>query len=59
MDDKLQAKVRNAEPEPEQFGQHPGLEDARGIDRFESRYVRRHEIIPWNSVPRCSLHLYR
>jgi len=36
-DDMLQAKIRNVESEPESVGQHPGLEDAWGIDRFESR----------------------
>jgi hypothetical protein len=33
----LQAKIRNVKPEPEPVGRYPGLEDARGIDRFESR----------------------
>ena len=49
-DNPSQAEVRNVKPEPEPVGQHPGLEDARGIDRLESRYA--HEaIVPSNSVP--------
>jgi len=35
----LQAKIRNVKPEPESVGQRPRLEDAWGIDRFESRYA--------------------
>lgn len=35
----LQAKIGNVKPEPEPVGQHPGLEDGRGIDRLESRYA--------------------
>ena len=43
-DDKLQAEIRNVKLKPEPAGEHPRVEDARGIDRLESRYVRRHEI---------------
>ena len=35
----LQAKIGNVKPEPESVGQNPGVKDARGIDRLESRYA--------------------
>jgi len=38
-DDMLQAKIGNVKPEPEPVGQDPGVKDARGIDRLESRYA--------------------
>ena len=38
-DDMLQAKIGNVKPESEPVGQHPGVKDARGIDRIESRYA--------------------
>lgn len=37
--DVLQVEVRDVEPEPESFGQHPGVKGAWWIDRLESRYV--------------------
>lgn len=59
-DDELQAKIGNVKPEPEPVGRHPRFEDARGIDRFESRYVHRHEICSLQFfASRCSLHLHR
>jgi len=48
-DDMLQAKIGNAKPESESAGQHPGAEDARGIDRFESRYAGT-GLVPSNSL---------
>jgi len=57
-DDELQANIRNVEPEPEPFRQHPGLKAARGIDRFESRYVPRSRGLSLQFCVHCSsLHL--
>ena len=39
MNGVLQVEIGNVEFEPESVGRHPGIEDARGIDRLESRYV--------------------
>jgi hypothetical protein len=38
-DDMFQDETGNVEPEPESVGHHSGVEDARGIDRLESRYA--------------------
>jgi hypothetical protein len=36
--DVSQVETGNVKPEPESIGQHPGIEDARGANRVESRY---------------------
>ena len=36
-DDVLQVEARDVKHEPESVGHHPGIEDAWGVDRPESR----------------------
>ena len=54
----LQVEIGNVELEPESVEQDSGIEDARGIDRLESRYAG---VKPFlcSSVSGCSFHSSR